>query len=99
MTWSKRLLFIVGRGCGNCKCMKSVVFGPDNTSGITKDYPDVQFVEMDKDDEHEFGKPVFEHFAITTIPTLIYMVDNIEVGRISGLRPASFVKKVLDGQN
>jgi len=81
------LTIFESRGCLNCKAQKKIV---DEVIG---DYP---HVEVNHPDEEDIDTFIQEHH-ITTSPTMILKCDGVETGRLASLRPASFVRTLLEG--
>lgn len=81
----KELLKFEAEWCGQCKALKPTL------NNVLKDFPDVKLTIVDcETDEQTTLK-----YQIRSMPTLIYLVDGIEVGRLSGAVPANKIKGLL----
>lgn len=82
----KKLLKFEAEWCSQCKALKPTL------DRVLKNYPDVELVKVDCEiDEEETLR-----YGIRSMPTLIYLKDNIEVGRLSGAVPADKIKELLN---
>lgn len=82
----KELLKFEAEWCGQCKALKPTL---DN---VLKDFPDVKLTIVDCEIEEQ----KILKYKIRSMPTLIYLVDGIEVGRLSGAVPASKIIELLN---
>jgi thioredoxin len=73
--------------CGPCKVMKPVL------EAVAKEYAGV--VELSYVDVDAEPLPV-QQYNVRSMPTLVFVRDGREVGRIVGSRPRAFVVGVLD---
>lgn len=81
----KELLKFEAEWCGQCKALKPTL------NNVLKDFPDVKLTIVDcETDEQTTLK-----YQIRSMPTLIYLVDGVEVGRLSGAVPANKIKELL----
>ncbi len=81
----KELLKFEAEWCGQCKALKPTL------NNVLKDFPDVKLTIVDcETDEQTTLK-----YQIRSMPTLIYLVDGMEVGRLSGAVPANKIKELL----
>ena len=73
--------------CGPCKMMGPVV------EKIADEYDGKVLVgKVDADEEMELA----QRFNITSIPTLIFFKNGVEIDRKVGVLPESAIKKILD---
>ena len=73
--------------CGPCKQMGPVV------DKIADEYDGKVLVgKVDADEEMELA----QRFGITSIPTLIFFKNGVEIDRKVGVLPESAIKKILD---
>ena len=73
--------------CGPCKMMGPVV------DKIADEYDGKVLVgKVDADEEMELA----QRFSITSIPTLIFFKNGVEVDRKVGVLPEAAIKKILD---
>ena len=81
----KELLKFEAEWCGQCKALKPTL------NNVLKDFPDIKLTIVDCEvDEEETLK-----YGIRSMPTLIYLIDGMEVGRLSGAVPANKIKELL----
>ena len=81
----KELLKFEAEWCGQCKALKPTL------NNVLKDFPDVKLTIVDcETDEQTTLK-----YQIRNMPTLIYLKDGVEVGRLSGAVPANKIKELL----
>ena len=76
-----------GDGCMNCNVMNPIV------DGLKSQYPNIEFrdINASRDDE------AAAKYGVTTLPTLIFEADGVEVGRLVGLRPKTLIiKKIVE---
>ena len=81
---SKTITKFWGDGCMNCKALTPIL------DDVKKDYNDIEFREQNSKDADAMKK-----YEITTLPTLVFEKDGVEVGRLMGLRPKSLIAKKI----
>lgn len=82
----KELLKFEAEWCGQCKALKPTL------NNVLKDFPDIKLTIVDCEvDEEETLK-----YGIRSMPTLIYLKDNVEVGRLTGAVPADKIRELLN---
>lgn len=82
----KELLKFEAEWCSQCKALKPTL------NNVLKDFPDVKLTIVDcETDEQTTLK-----YQIRSMPTLIYLVDGMEVGRLSGAVPAAKIIELLN---
>jgi len=95
--FSKSLLVFTGPGCMNCKAEKPIL------DEVLKDYPEIKVYYYDTKALDDETQKVIDEYKPTGLPTLIYVESDWEVDyerrRIVGLKPASVIRRFLDGQN
>ena len=72
--------------CGPCQSLKPIL------EKVREAYPDVAFYEVDTDKHHELA----EAFHVKSLPTTIFLKDNIEITRVIGCQRMSTYTNVLD---
>lgn len=83
-----KMIDFTAKWCGPCRQMEPVL------ASVVTEYASqgVELVAIDVDDE-----PVeAQRFNVRSMPTLVFVRDGREVGRIVGSRPRAFVAGVLD---
>lgn len=76
--------------CGPCKVLAKTM------ASVLKDYPDIEFVEFDADENEE----AFEEKKITNVPQLyFYNEDGKEIHHLTGAHPANKIKDIIDYHN
>lgn len=74
-----------GMWCGPCKVLAPVL------EGVTKNYPDVNFGEVDIDQERNITMSE----GIRGVPAVIFYKNGVVVDRMVGVRPANeYVQKI-----
>lgn len=74
-----------GTWCGPCKVLAPVL------EGVTKNYPDVNFGEVDIDQERN----ITINEGIRGVPAVIFYKNGVVVDRMVGVRPANeYVQKI-----
>ena len=82
----KKLLKFEAEWCSQCKALKPTL------TNVLEEFPDVELVTVDCEvDEAETLK-----YQIRSMPTLIYLKDNREIGRLSGAVPADKIRELLN---
>lgn len=81
----KKLLKFKTEGCSQCKALTPTL------NRVLQEYPDIELIEIDCDTEENF----IEEYKIHNLPTLVYLIDNKEVGRTIGAVPANKIKQLL----
>ena len=74
-----------GNGCLNCKSFAPIV---EEVKGM---YPNITFKEVNTSTDEDAN----EKYNITTLPTLVFEKDGVEVGRLMGLKPKGLVVKKI----
>ena len=73
--------------CGPCKMMGPVI------DKIAEEYDGKVLVgKVDADEEMEIA----QRFSISSIPTIIFFKNGVEIDRKVGVQPESAIKKILD---
>lgn len=82
----KKLLKFEAEWCSQCKALAPTL------DSVLKEFPDVELTKVDCEvDEEETLK-----YGIRSMPTLIYLKDNVEVGRLVGAVPADKIRELLN---
>ena len=82
---SKTITKFYGNGCMNCKAIAPIL------DGIKGEYPDIAFKDVNTSDDDDKTKK----YGIQSIPTLVFEKDDVEVGRLVGLKPKSLIVKKI----
>lgn len=82
----KKLIKFEAPWCNQCKALKYTL------DKVMKDFSDVTLEIVDCD-EHE---DIAQKYNIRNLPTLVYLKNNEEVGRIFGAVPASKIVELLN---
>ena len=82
----KELLKFEAEWCSQCKALKPTL---DN---VLKDFPNVKLTVVDC----EVAEEETLKYSIRSMPTLIYLKDNMEVGRLTGAVPADKIRELLN---
>lgn len=72
--------------CGPCKMLGPVL------EEVSKDYPNVNFVKVDVDEEGDLAAK----YGIMSIPTLYILKDGEVVAKTGGMQPAASLKTFID---
>jgi len=81
----KQIIDFWGDGCGNCKILSPII---DQIAG---EYPDIKITKLNiKEAPDEVTK-----YGVTSLPTLVFLKDGTDVGRMMGLRPKSLIAKKI----
>lgn len=72
--------------CGPCKMLGPVL------EEVSKDYPNVNFVKVDVDEEGDLAAK----YGIMSIPTLYILKDGEVVAKTGGMQPATSLKTFID---
>lgn len=83
----KELLKFEAEWCSQCKALKPTL------NNVLKDFPDVKLTIVDCEVEEQKTLK----YQIRSMPTLIYLVDGVEIGRLSGAVPANKIVELLNG--
>ena len=70
-------------GCMNCKAQGGIL------ERVKAENPGVKFLEVDTKDDRA------SRYEITSLPTLVFEKDGVEVGRLVGLKPQSLITKKI----
>ena len=82
----KKLLKFEAEWCSQCKALAPTL------TKVMEEFPDVELVKVDCEvDEQETLK-----YGIRSMPTLIYLKDNVEIGRLVGAVPADKIRELLN---
>ena len=82
-----KMIDFTAKWCGPCKVMKPVL------DAVAKEYAgqvELSYVDVDED------KVATMQYDVRSMPTLVFVRDGREVGRVVGSRPRAFVVGVLD---
>lgn len=60
--------------CGPCKMLSPII------KELSKENPNISIVDIDVDNNREIA----EQYRIMSVPTLVYMIDGVEVDRSIG---------------
>ena len=82
----KKLIKFEASWCNQCKALKFTL------DKVMKDFSDVTLEVVDCDEHEDIAKK----YNIRNLPTLIYLKNNEEVGRIFGSVPASKIVELLN---
>jgi len=82
-----KMIDFTAKWCGPCKQMEPVLHA------LAKEYAGhVELVAVDVDED-----PIaVQQYNVRSMPTLVFVRDGREVGRVIGARPRAFVAGVLD---
>lgn len=80
----KELLKFEAPWCNQCKALNSTL------EKVMKDFSDVTLKIVDCDED------IAQKYNIRNLPTLVYLKNNEEVGRIFGAVPASKIVELLN---
>ena len=83
-----KILKFEGTWCSPCKAMKPILTAFSAETGIS-----VESIDIDK---HE---KLVDEYNILAVPTLIFLKDNVEVERISGLTQKDKLISLLEKHN
>ena len=72
--------------CGPCKMLGPVL------EGLTEEYPNVNFVKVDVDEEGELAAK----YGVMSIPTVFILKDGEIVAKTGGMQPKSQIKAFID---
>ena len=82
-----KMIDFTAKWCGPCRQMEPVL------ASLAKEYAgQVELTAVDVDDEPLEA----QRFDVRSMPTLVFVRDGREVGRVVGARPRAFVAGVLD---
>lgn len=74
-----------GNGCINCKALAPIF------EEVKKEYADIEFHEINTSEKAEMA----DKYNITTLPTLLFEKDGVEIARMTGLRPKVLITKKI----
>jgi len=83
-----KILKFEGTWCSPCKAMKPILAAFSTETGV-----EVESIDIDK---HE---NLVVQYNIRAVPTLVFLKDNIEVERISGLTQKDKLISLLEKHN
>jgi thioredoxin 1 len=83
-----KILKFEGAWCSPCKAMKPILTAFSSETGIL-----VESIDIDK---HE---KLVDKYNIRAVPTIIFLKDNVEVERISGLTQKDKLISLLEKHN
>ena len=72
--------------CGPCKMLGPVL------EGLAEEYPNVNFVKVDVDEEGELAAK----YGVMSIPTVFILKDVEIVAKTGGMQPKSQIKAFID---
>jgi thioredoxin 1 len=72
--------------CGPCKMLGPVL------EGLAEEYPNVNFVKVDVDEEGELAAK----YGVMSIPTVFILKDGEIVAKTGGMQPKSQIKAFID---
>lgn len=84
---NKKLLKFEAEWCGACKALTPTL------TNVMKEFPDIDLVKIDCEDNDD----LVSKYGIRNIPALIYLIDDKEVGRLTGAVPTDKIKELLNG--
>lgn len=82
----KELLKFEADWCSQCKALSPTL------AKVIKEFPDVTLTKVDCEVDEELTIK----YGIRSMPTLVYLIDNIEVGRLTGAVPADKIRELLN---
>lgn len=82
----KELLKFEAEWCSQCKALAPTL------TNVIKEFPDVTLAKVDCEVDEELTMK----YGIRSMPTLVYLIDNIEVGRLTGAVPADKIRELLN---
>jgi thioredoxin-like negative regulator of GroEL len=85
----KELLKFEADWCSQCKALTPTL------SNVIKEFPDVLLTRVDC----EIEEAKVEKYQVRSMPTLVYLIDNIEIGRLTGAVPADKIRKLLNKES
>lgn len=72
--------------CGPCKMMDPIF------KRVMSEYPMIDTLKINVDSNEQLTKD----YNVQSIPTLIFMKDDVEVGRLNGFASSDAIKNVLN---
>lgn len=72
--------------CGPCKMMDPIF------KRVMSEYPMIDTLKINVDSNEQLTKD----YNVQSIPTLIFMKDDVEVGRLNGFASTDAIKNVLN---
>lgn len=72
--------------CGPCKMMDPIF------NRVMSEYPMIDTLKINVDSNEQLTKD----YNVQSIPTLIFMKDGVEVGRLNGFASTDAIKNVLN---
>lgn len=82
----KELLKFETYWCSQCKAINPTL------DKILEEFPDIKLTKIDCEEQEDLSN----RYNIKNLPTLIYLKNDIEVGRISGAVPANKIIELLN---
>lgn len=82
----KELLKFEADWCSQCKSLAPTL------EKVMEEFPDVLLTRVDCEVDEELTMK----YVIRSMPTLVYLIDNIEVGRLTGAVPADKIRELLN---
>lgn len=82
----KELLKFEADWCSQCKSLTPTL------EKVMEEFPDVLLTKVDC----EIEESKVEKYQVRSMPTLVYLINNIEVGRLTGAVPAEDIRGLLN---
>jgi thioredoxin 1 len=80
----KSIIKFESNGCLNCKALGTIL------ETVLPDYADISFSVINSSD-----KDAVKKYEISSLPTLVFERDGVEVGRLVGLKPKVLITKKI----
>jgi thioredoxin 1 len=82
----KEIIKFQSDGCMNCRALSPIL------AGVAGEFPDIKFSEINAKTDTASA----EKYEISTLPTLVFLKDGAEVGRMIGLKPRSLIIRKIE---
>jgi len=84
----KTIVDFYSAGCGNCKMMEPWLVQ------LESEHQNINFVKFNAM-ECDARKCLAADMGVTSLPTLLFFKDGVEVGRLVGLKPKTLIAKKI----